>query len=130
MTGRTEVDKSAATRFIKHAIAQAQQPAQEALTDERKSEAGPSKPPTTVPVHVTEKMRERKKYLEELREQDENDDEEPLLEVIDDDKNENVQSQQEAENASTEAIKTSTAGSKKRRKAMDPFACECHLFNA
>lgn len=81
----TVVDRAAAGRFIKHAISEAKESAAS------NAQAGPSKvpappqPSTIVPIRVTEKMREREKYQQELAAEssdDSNDDE--VLEIIDD----------------------------------------------
>ena len=118
------MDKAAATRFIKHAIAQAQQPATENQEEARISdEAGPSQPSKIVPTRVTDKMREREQYLAELKEQDENEEEEPTLEVFNDENSELAQTQQNRETEAKGSATSVVANSKKRRKAMDPFAC-------
>lgn len=130
----TVVDRAAAGRFIKHAISEAKESAAS------NAQAGPSKvqPSTIVPIRITEKMREREKYQQELAAEssdDSNDDE--VLEIIDDeddDGEDNALSLSKTEMKSTTAtrvtsMKTSdnepTKGQKKKRtRPMDPFGCK------
>lgn len=109
------IDKAAAGRFIKHAIAQAKQNID---TNNSGKEAGPSVPSVLVPAHVTEKMKEREAYLQNLK--DDSDSEEHTLEVIGED---SIAGRDiEKKDAYAEAT-----GKKKRRRPMDPFGRECHL---
>jgi exosome complex protein LRP1 len=96
-TGQVAIDRAAATRFIKHAIAQAKD-----APPNNSSGPGPGPGPSThvrpiidgdtasavrAPIKVTEKMLEREQYHEALREEDALADEEELegggLAVID-----------------------------------------------
>ena len=78
-TGKLGIDKQAAGRFIKHAIAQAKnvQLVNETEEDAESSTAGPS---TAIPVKVTAKMLERAEYEKKLKETA--DEEEEDLEVF------------------------------------------------
>lgn len=109
------IDKAAAGRFIKHAIAQAKQNID---TNNSSKEAGPSEPSVLVPVRVTEKMKEREAYLQNLR--DDSESEEQTLEVIGEDSI--AGGDIEKKDAYAEAT-----GKKKRRRPMDPFGRECYL---
>ncbi|KAI5124123.1 hypothetical protein M0805_000936 [Coniferiporia weirii] len=79
------IDRAAAERFIKHAIAQVKQSATATEVG-----AGPSQPPvsTFMPIRVTEKMREREEYQRELA--NVSDSEEAVLEIIDDDESKHL----------------------------------------
>lgn len=77
-TAKTSIDKDAATRFITHAITQAQsQPRGQGSS----SVPGPS---TFVPAKITTKIREREEYRKELQTLDDDGEEEDDLEIIDD----------------------------------------------
>ncbi|KAF5384924.1 hypothetical protein D9615_001125 [Tricholomella constricta] len=120
---RTEIDKGAAQRFIKHAIVQAtygQTPAKEA--------PGPSSS-VQVQVKITSKMLERQLYEKKLKEQDARESEEEGLEVFDgeeDRMNVDTSASKKAKGKAKEApsIETGTTSksSKRRRPAIDPFA--------
>jgi hypothetical protein len=71
-------------------------------------------------------MREREQYLKELREQDENEEEESVLEVFNDGNADSPQVQQGDDSESKGPAISTMTGGKKRRKAMDPFACTSH----
>ncbi|KAG6331964.1 hypothetical protein ID866_7127 [Astraeus odoratus] len=82
---RLGIDKEAAGRFIKHAIAQAKNArlVDEDEEEEDESTAGPSTSTERVPVKVTSKMLERAEYERNLREM--GDEEEDDLEVFEED---------------------------------------------
>lgn len=116
MTERTSgIDKAAAGRFIKHAIAQAKQNND---TGSNLNEAGPSQPSLYVPVRVTEKMKEREAYLQDINNDSEN--EEQALEIIDDDANTGGDTPKNDTN-------NEQKGKKKRRRPMDPFGREYYI---
>ena len=97
-TGQLAIDKAVATRFIKHAIAQAKDttssnvpgPAAHIRLNDNNNDTGggdgTASRDACVPIKVTEKMLEREKYHEALREEDlaSDDDDDGALEVIDD----------------------------------------------
>ncbi|KAH9837349.1 uncharacterized protein C8Q71DRAFT_597725 [Rhodofomes roseus] len=128
------VDKAAANRFIKHAIAQVktQRPPgdEEGPSHIRFSQNGES---TKVPVKVTTKMAARAQYEKELAEAESEEEEEEGLEVIDDDEaassmdvDPDTTSKGKAKGKGkaivTEDTEASLSGRKRRRPAMDPFA--------
>ena len=94
-TGQVAIDRAAATRFIKHAIAQAKDappnnssgPSPGPSTHVRPSNDSDTASAVRAPIKMTEKMLEREQYHEALREEDALADEEELegggLEVID-----------------------------------------------
>ncbi|KIM47560.1 hypothetical protein M413DRAFT_439227, partial [Hebeloma cylindrosporum] len=135
---RTEIDKAAATRFIKHAIAQSQwkktpaEESQDANDDESDGQNQPV-PSPRVPVKVTQKMREREAYEKEMKERDamaSSDDELEVFDgenkdVVDDtrmdvdiDHNRKGKGKQVA--PPTEGLPSSK--NKRRRPPIDPFA--------
>jgi len=134
---RSEIDKAAAGRFIKHAIAQAKQGRKaEGETTGEANLAGSSnnsQPSTFVPTRVTGKMRERERYEQKLREEE--DEEEAVLDVIDDDgRDSDLQKEEEpvqgkgkgvtnaARTGASLGSQSASQSSKKRRKpTMDPF---------
>lgn len=112
------IDKAAAGRFIKHAIAQAKQNLD---TSNNSKEAGPSYEPSVyVPARVTEKMKEREAYLQHLK--DDSESEGQTLEVIGEDSNTGGDVGKNDNNAEQR-------GKKRRRRPMDPFGREWHLTN-
>ncbi|GLB43492.1 putative sas10/Utp3/C1D family protein [Lyophyllum shimeji] len=128
-TKRTEIDKDAAQRFIKHSITQAthgKTPADE--TPE------PTEPPSSIRVQakITSKMLERQLYEKRLKEQDARENEEEVLEVYDGaeedmDVDVGVAKSQKAKGKAkevppTEDASTSKGSDKRRRPAVDPFA--------
>lgn len=143
---RVEVDKAAAGRFIKHAIAQSQMQWKKTAAEDMQdapTNANPSSSSTEkVPVKVTEKMRARAVYEAQLK--NESDQDEAGLEVFDEDedlkdgvKEEDVD--MEAENdRQSKVVKghgkgkqreqedgtsgVGRAGAKRRRPVLDPFA--------
>ena len=129
--GTTTVDKAAANRFIKYAIAQvkAQRPPGE---DEG---AGPSHvrfgengEATKVPVKVTSKMAARAQYEKELAEAV-SEEEEDALEVIDDEPPDTMDLEAGKNKGKGKAVENDTEVSlpgRKRRRPMDPFAGMCH----
>ncbi|TFK26795.1 C1D-domain-containing protein [Coprinopsis marcescibilis] len=110
---KTEVDKEAAGRFIKNAIAQVKwtKTAAEKLQDESPAESS-----SKVPVKVTDKMLERQKYEEELKKQDaDNDGEEESLEVFDE------SAGGDASGMDVDA-QPEPARKKRQRPSIDPFS--------
>ena len=93
-TGQLAIDKVAATRFIKHAIAQVKDttpnnvpgPSAHVRPNDNNNDTGggAASRNVRVPLKVTEKMLEREKYYEALREEDLASDDDGGLEVIDD----------------------------------------------
>ncbi|THV06592.1 hypothetical protein K435DRAFT_645058 [Dendrothele bispora CBS 962.96] len=114
-TRTTQVDKAAASRFIKHAITQAQIDSDAAQASS--TSLGPINPTlqralfTPLPVKMTKKMVERAEYEKRIREAGSEEDDELVIHDQGEGLEEDVQ-----ENT---AVKT---GSKRRRPAMDPFA--------
>ncbi|OJT12042.1 Nuclear nucleic acid-binding protein C1D [Trametes pubescens] len=137
---KTTVDKAAANRFIKHAIAQvrAQRPPgdNEGPSHIRFNEDGgaPSPaaaPAAAIPIKVTSKMRARAEYEQQLAEQgsDEDADELEVFEdgeggAEDEDVPEAKSSKDKGKGRATEATDRIEAASakKRRRPAVDPFA--------
>jgi len=135
---RTEIDKAAATRFIKHAIAQAQwkktaaeesQDANDADTDGQNKQI----PSPRVPVKVTQKMREREAYEKEIKERDAMESSEGELEVFDgetkdvvDDTHMDVDIDHNLKGKGKEVTPTTEglplSKNKRRRPPIDPFA--------
>ncbi|KAF9055956.1 Sas10/Utp3/C1D family-domain-containing protein [Panaeolus papilionaceus] len=124
---RTELDKAAAARFIKHAITEAKwkkTPAEEAQEDQSSS--------VPIPVKVTSKMIARAEYEKGLKENAEKgeDDEEPLQVYDQDGENEDDamevdQNQKGLKGKSKASDQTSPSEipqGKRRRPVMDPFA--------
>ncbi|KAJ7201364.1 Sas10/Utp3/C1D family-domain-containing protein, partial [Mycena pura] len=107
-TQRAPLDKAAATRFIKHAIAQS------AIGDTApaSAEAGPS---SFVPAKVTSKMVERRKYEAEQRARGDASSSKEELEII-------GEGDDAKETATPDEPVQSAAGRKRRRPAIDPFA--------
>jgi hypothetical protein len=142
-TGQFAVDRAAATRFIKHAIAQAKD-----IPPASASDSGPTDrvPPNTdgpantapvlAPVKVTEKMLEREEYQRALREEG-SEEESGDLKVIDGGEGDN-DDEQSSDNSPSQASATkgkSKAPSeksmgKRRRRAIDPFAGLCTLVQS
>lgn len=126
-TGRTELDKAAAARFIKHAITEAKwkkTPAEEAQEDQSSS--------VPIPVKVTSKMIAKAEYEKGLKENAEKgeDDEEPLQVYDQDDENEgdamevgqNQKGLKGKSKASDQTSPSEIPQGKRRRPVMDPFA--------
>lgn len=125
--GTTAIDKDASSRFIKHAIAQAQSPGQAPKA------AGPShirfnETIERVPVKVTSKMREREQYENELKESNAEDSEEEELEVFEDELSEqqsdgNGKGKAKAPSPSPPQLASDSSKTKKRRRPVaDVFA--------
>lgn len=124
--GRTEVDKDAAGRFIKHAITQA---ISKTTTDSQPM--SPPPPSSFVPVKVTTKMVARAQYeraLERER-QVEEEAEEVVLEVYDelgsdssDDLGDSSSPANKKASPSPEIGQVAAQYLKRRRSPMDPFA--------
>ncbi|KAI0068056.1 hypothetical protein BV25DRAFT_1818425 [Artomyces pyxidatus] len=122
---KMSLDKAAATRFIKHAIAQVSYgsaPAQEEEVQDA----------PRVPSRVTEKMVERERYLEAVRAAG-SESEGEGLHVIDGEEDEDEDStppsmpstgrvDRKGKGKATEPADAPGAGGKRRRAAMDPFA--------
>ncbi|KAJ7070494.1 Sas10/Utp3/C1D family-domain-containing protein [Mycena amicta] len=127
-TRDVQLDKGAATRFIKHAITQA------TGTTSKGKEVEPQtpQPSTFVPVRVTDKMRERAEYERELRERGDNDEsEDEGLEIVDGDgdevlvQGEVVKDKGKGKGKAVEhshSVPEPVAGNKRRRPVVDPFA--------
>ena len=138
---RTEIDKAAATRFIKHAIAQAQwkKTAAEAdededdnnVTSDNTHQVGPSSS-SHIPMKMTNKMHQRAAYEKEIKEQDAIDSDEDELEVFEGDElptrtesEQNVKGKGKRKETTPPAIideDTHTSLNKRRRPVVDPFA--------
>ncbi|CAK5264827.1 unnamed protein product [Mycena citricolor] len=114
---KTGIDKAAATRFIKHAIAQNNfaQGASSSTTVE-------SQPSTFVPPRITSKMAERTRYQEEMRAKGDESSSEDELEILDGaEAPVTVSSKGKGKQKETEDSTSSTA-TKRKRHTMDPFA--------
>ncbi|KAI0652455.1 hypothetical protein C8Q79DRAFT_937766 [Trametes meyenii] len=134
---KTTVDKAAANRFIKHAIAQvrAQRPPGDnegpshirfdAEGQVPKASASQAQP---VPVKITSKMRARAEYERQLAEQgsEEEEGEEEVLEVFDEGEGDGEPAAiSSKDKGKGRAVVEETAGGsakKRRRPAVDPFA--------
>jgi exosome complex protein LRP1 len=118
-----KIDKEAASRFIKHAIAQAsKQPVQDEPTL-------PPVPSAPVPVIITSKMKARAEYEQQLKEEDAHSTEEEELKVIDEVDNDNSMDIDKPSKVTPEALLDTIAdvdqtqvGKKRRRRPVDPFA--------
>ncbi|KAF8506818.1 hypothetical protein F5888DRAFT_1645560 [Russula emetica] len=145
------IDKAAATRFIKNAIAQANdtRPANASNTDPATTththfgdESGNGKTndkahDVPVPAKITEKMLEREKYHEALREETQlaSDEDGEHLEIIDNDDGDEEEERDEGKANATVASPipipddvpppSSAAARKRRRPPIDPFAGLC-----
>ncbi|KAJ3510750.1 hypothetical protein NLJ89_g4502 [Agrocybe chaxingu] len=147
---RADIDKDAAARFIKHAIAQSQwkktaaEEAQECDANNASTSTSTSLKPA-IPAKVTSKMLERKQYEEELKAQDEKDEEEDVLEVyeerddamnVDDERSPSKSTKSKSKerkgkekekvgqvgSLSAPAGESESSSKKRRRPAVDPFA--------
>lgn len=133
------IDKAAAGRFIKHAIAQAKSAVSSSSKDDPIPPADSSSAPR-VEVKVTSKMRARAEYEKELNEgREESEDEDGGLEVFDEDAEMEVVGDGEETQTATETVTNPpsskstgkqkardspvepAAGNKRRRPAFDPF---------
>lgn len=135
ITERTEIDKAAASRFIKHAIAQAQW--KKTAAEEMQEDDGPSAATTSasrVPVKITQKMRERADYEKEVKEQDARGSEDDELEVFEDERQNNEMDVDMADRSTKGKGKEIPADAmppsrnKRRRPAIDPFTGKLHPF--
>ncbi|TDL28159.1 C1D-domain-containing protein [Rickenella mellea] len=136
---RSEIDKAAASRFIKHAITQAKQRDASASDLHQASladcveEASGSK--STVPIRITSKMLERQQYEKELREAGDDTDE-GVLDIFNDGDQDgeldqgavatsSIEGKGKRKAADTTDISVdsgaATAGSRRRKRPMDPF---------
>ncbi|PPQ75079.1 hypothetical protein CVT26_011825 [Gymnopilus dilepis] len=132
-TKRTEIDKEAATRFIKHAIAQVQwkkTAAEEAQEEDAQDQAqSSSSAQQSVPIKVTQKMLDRAAYEKELKAQDAMDEEEEdTLEVYNEGEGDEMDVDADSRTAAssgkgkTKESAGFTSSKKRRRAAVDPFA--------
>jgi exosome complex protein LRP1 len=136
---RTEIDKAAATRFIKHAIAQAQwqktaaEEVQNANEDDNDGQSKRAPTPPRVPVKVTQKMRDREAYERQIKERDAMESSEDELGVFDGDNNDeagdtpmdvdinhNLKGKGKEVVSATDGLPSSN--NKRRRPPIDPFA--------
>jgi exosome complex protein LRP1 len=161
-TGQLVIDKAAATRFIKNAIAQAND-----TISTNASNSGPATTSTStsttrphigdqsgngknvrVPAKMTEKMLEREKYHEALREEAQlasDDDGEPLEIIDNDDGDEEEEKDEGKANAALltppgihippipgdpPPFSAAAAAEKRRRPPVDPFAGSCGFSSA
>ena len=138
---RTEIDKAAATRFIKHAIRQAQwkKTAAEAdededdndVTSDNTHQATPSSS-SHIPVKMTSKMIQRAAYEKEIKEQDAMDSDEDELGVFEGDElpsrtegKQDIKGKGKPKEATPPAVideDTHISLNKRRRPVVDPFA--------
>jgi exosome complex protein LRP1 len=135
---RTEIDKAAATRFIKHAIAQAQwkktaaEESQDANDDDSDGQ-NKRAPSPRIPVKVTQKMRQREAYEKEMKERDAMESSDDELEVFDGENKDivdntrmdvdidrNLKGKGKEVAPTTEGLPSSK--NKRRRPPIDPFA--------
>jgi hypothetical protein len=119
----TKIDKEAASRFIKHAIAQA---SKKSVQDEATL---PSVSTAPVPVKITSKMKSRAEYEQQLKEEDAQSTEEEALEVIDEADNDGSMDVDKPSKVTPEALLDKIAdedqtqvGKKRRRRPVDPFS--------
>jgi len=136
---RTEIDKAAATRFIKHAIAQAQwqktsaEEVQDANDDDSdgQSKRAPAHP--RVPARITQKMRDREAYEREMKERDARENSEDELEVFNGNNNDDVDDTRmdvdidhNSKGKGKEVASTTeglpSSNNKRQRLPIDPFA--------
>lgn len=130
--GTTTVDKAAANRFIKHAIAQVKAqrpPGEDEGVEPSHVRFGENGEATKVPVKVTSKMVARAQYEKELAEAVS--EEEDALEVIDDDDEspDAMNLDVGKDKGKGKAVENDTEASlpgRKRRRPMDPFAGMCY----
>ena len=137
-TGQFAIDRAAATRFIKHAIAQAKD-----IPPASTSDSGPTTAHVTLnadrtadtvpaPVKVTEKMLEREQHQQALREA-EHEEESEGLKVIDGEEDDDNDGQRSSDNSPGQAstakgkskAPSETSTGKRRRQTIDPFAGLC-----
>ena len=136
---RTEIDKAAATRFIKHAIQQAQwkKTAAEAdddndVTSDNTHQAIPSSSASHIPVKMTSKMIQRAAYEREIKEQDAMDSDEDELGVFEGDElptqtegKQDIKGKCKRKESTPPIIidqDTHINPNKRRRPVVDPFA--------
>ena len=143
-TGQFAVDRAAATRFIKHAIAQAKDMPSAPTSDsgptttrEPSNTNGLDIAPVLVPVKVTEKMLEREQYQRELREEEREEEDSGDLKVIDgeeDDDGErssdNSPSQASGATKGKSKVPSEKSIGKRRRRPIDPFAGLCTFIQS
>lgn len=139
-TGQFAIDRAAATRFIKHAIAQAKD-----IPPASTSDSGPTTAHVTLnadrtadtvpaPVKVTEKMLEREQYQRALREEEHMEEECEDLKVIDGEEDDDGERSSDNYPRQLEAsgvplatkgksrVPSETSSGKRRRQHIDPFA--------
>lgn len=120
LAGRTTVDKDAAGRFIKHAIAQARPlpiPGTSTTVDPENS--------APVPVKITSKMLQRQQYEEDLKNSKDEDEDDEDLAIIDEDMEEKP-TRSSSKNmgkrkAEADADQPMEVTSRKQRRQIDPF---------
>ena len=134
---RTEIDKAAATRFIKHAISQAQWKKTAAEADDEDDnevtsdkQAVPSS--SHIPMKMTSKIRQRAAYEKEIKEQDAMDCDEDELEVFEGDElpvrtesKQDIKGKGKHKETTPPTIvdeDTHISLNKRRRPVVDPFA--------
>ncbi|KAJ7103019.1 Sas10/Utp3/C1D family-domain-containing protein [Mycena belliarum] len=124
-TPRAPLDKAAAARFIKHAITQSKVGEASADADA----TAPSPPSTFVPTKVTSKMAERAEYEAAMRARGDESSEEDELEIIGEAEEPAPPPPAQGKGkgkgkamAVVEEPETVSAGSKRRRPVIDPFA--------
>lgn len=121
LAATVSIDKDAANRFIKHAIAQSK------YGRPPGDDSTPTPATSRAPAKVTSKMEARAQYERELKElgSDDEDDGE-ALEVFDEEVEEESNSGQDKGKQRVvdtgEEVQVDTTGTKRRRPAMDPFA--------
>ena len=130
-TGQFTVNKEAAGRFIKHAIAQAKNVrlVDETEQDTESSAAGPSTSAKRVPIKTTAKMHQRAEYEKNLKEiaDEEEDDLEVFGENVEEDypmdePPADVSLGMEDEGKEREEQVADAPGSRRKRPRIDPFA--------
>ena len=124
---RTGIDKEAAERFIKHAIAETKKPRVQIEDPSSGAEA-----PSTgrVPVKITSKMRQREQYERELKALDEQETEDEVLEVFGDEPNDMDVDSSTTDKGKGKGKDTSSSSGRQvpqpnrklRRPAIDPFS--------
>ncbi|KAI0673735.1 hypothetical protein C8Q78DRAFT_1018635 [Trametes maxima] len=132
---KTTVDKAAANRFIKHAIAQvrAQRPPGDnegpshiRFDAEGQVPKASASLPSSIPVKITSKMRARAEYERQLAEQGSEEEEEEELEVFGEDEEEEesvaITSKDKGKGRAVVEDNASGSAKKRRRPAVDPFA--------
>ncbi|KAF9486499.1 hypothetical protein BDN70DRAFT_870056 [Pholiota conissans] len=125
---RVEIDKAAAGRFIKHAIAQAQwkKTAAETMQEDTDASLAATTSAPRIPTKITQKMRERAEWEKEVKEQDARGSDEDELEVFEgggEDNKMNVDATERSTKGKGRETPNPVPSSrnKRRRAAIDPF---------